>query len=151
MANIDQYVFFLDRYAGLCQECCFFRLCPLQLCCIGDTGEQMIQIIGTKKCKETAKALRFCKERSIAFQFVDLSKRGLSDGELDSILSQVDEKSLVDTSSPYYVKNGYAYREFSVREEVAEHPLLLKTPIIRHKGKAIIGMDPDMIQKWGKA
>jgi arsenate reductase-like glutaredoxin family protein len=110
-----------------------------------------MQIIGTRKCKETAKALRFCKERSIDCQFVDLGRRSLSPGEWDSIFSGADETALLDTASPYYVKNGYAYREFSVREELVEHPQLLKTPIIRHKGKVCVGLDPQTLLDWGMA
>jgi arsenate reductase len=37
-----------------------------------------IQIIGTKKCKETQKAERFFKERRIKFQFRDLNLKGIS-------------------------------------------------------------------------
>lgn len=53
----------------------------------------MIQIIGTKKkCKDTAKAIRSCKERSIAFQFVDLGQRTLSDGSGVHFLAPIPQK-----------------------------------------------------------
>lgn len=113
------------------------------------TGENMIQIIGTKKCKETAKALRACKERSLGFQFVDLSQRELSPGEWNAIFSAVELESLIDTSSSYYTKNGYMFREFDIREELVEHPQLLKTPILRTKGKACVGFDLDTLLEWG--
>ena len=41
-----------------------------------------IQIIGTKKCKETQKAERYFKERRIPFHFRDLTEKGLAKGEL---------------------------------------------------------------------
>jgi arsenate reductase-like glutaredoxin family protein len=115
------------------------------------TGAYMVQIIGTKKCKETSKALRTCKERSIPFQFVDLSQRDLSQGEWDSIFSSAAEESLLDTASPYYSKNGYSYREFSIREELVEHPQLLKTPLLRSKGKVCVGFNLDTLLAWGTA
>ena len=48
----------------------------------------MFQIIGNKKCILTKKALRYCKERSIDFQFVDLQMRELSPGEWEKIFSK---------------------------------------------------------------
>jgi arsenate reductase-like glutaredoxin family protein len=111
----------------------------------------MVQIIGTKKCKETLKALRACKERSLSFQFVDLSQRELSIGEWNSIFSATENGSLIDTSSTFYTKNGYTFREFDAREELVEHPQLLKTPLLRNKGKVCVGFDLDTLLEWGKA
>ena len=45
-----------------------------------------IQIFGTKKSADTRKAERFFKERGIKFQFVDLNEKGLSKGELRSVV-----------------------------------------------------------------
>lgn len=113
------------------------------------TGEGMIQIIGTKKCKETAKAIRNCKERSIAFQFVDLNQRTLSEGEWRSLFSAYSAETLVDESSSYYVKEGYAWRSFDAAQELAEHPQLLKTPVLRCKGRVHLGYDPAVLAAWG--
>ena len=44
-----------------------------------------IQIFGTKKCNDTKKAQRFFKERGIKFQFVDMTDKGMSKGELKSV------------------------------------------------------------------
>lgn len=109
----------------------------------------MLQIIGTKKCKETAKALRACKERSLPFQFINLAERTLSDGEWASLFASLSDEELIDTSSAYYVKEGYAYRFFTPQEELKEHPQLLKTPILRIKGKAHAGFDLDTLVAWG--
>ncbi len=113
------------------------------------TGEGMIQIIGTKKCKDTAKAIRNCKERSIAFQFVDLSQRTLSEGEWRSLFGAYDAETLINESSAYYIKEGYAWRSFDAAQELAEHPQLLKTPVIRYKGKVHLGYDPAVLAAWG--
>ncbi|MBS3999173.1 MAG: hypothetical protein KGZ71_01680 [Desulfobulbaceae bacterium] len=34
----------------------------------------IIQIFGTKKCRETQKAIRYFKERNIAIQFINLEE-----------------------------------------------------------------------------
>ncbi|MGE4453950.1 MAG: arsenate reductase family protein [Sphaerochaeta sp.] len=109
----------------------------------------MIQIIGTKKCKETAKAIRGCKERNLAYQFVDLVQRTLSEGEWRSIFGAFPAEDLLDENSSYYKKEGYAWRSFSPEVELVEHPQLLKTPILRCKGKVHVGYDSDILEAWG--
>jgi arsenate reductase-like glutaredoxin family protein len=102
----------------------------------------MIQIIGTRKCKDTQKALRFFKERRVEFHFVDLNERGLSAGELKSISQHIPEAELIDAESRQYQKRGLQYMKFDIMEELAEDPLLLKTPIVRTGQKAFIGYAP---------
>ena len=55
-----------------------------------------IQLIGTKKCRDTQKAERFFKERKIPFQFRDLAEKGISKGELDNISSVIPLEELID-------------------------------------------------------
>ena len=45
-----------------------------------------IQIFGKNKCFDTKKAQRWFKERGIKFQMIDLAQKGMSKGELDSVL-----------------------------------------------------------------
>ena len=48
-----------------------------------------IQIFGTKKSADARKAERYFKERGIKFQYVDLKEKGLSKGELTSVMQAV--------------------------------------------------------------
>ena len=48
-----------------------------------------IQIFGKSKSFDTKKAERYFKERGIKFQSVDLPTKGLSKGELNSVLAAV--------------------------------------------------------------
>jgi len=109
----------------------------------------VIQIIGTKKDRETGKAIRFCKERSIAYQFVDLSQRALSAGEWASLFAFYEPASLIDRKSASYTKGGYEHRIFDAKEELMEHPLLLRLPIIRHQGRVHAGYDEAILAAWG--
>ncbi|NCC63567.1 MAG: hypothetical protein EOM15_02775 [Spirochaetia bacterium] len=111
----------------------------------------MIQIIGTKKCKETAKAVRACKERKLAYQFVDLHERELSKGEWHSVFLAYNPASLIDESSTYFKKEGYSYRSYDPQEELQEHPQLLKTPLLRCKNRVHLGYDLAIIENWGSA
>ena len=105
----------------------------------------MLQVIGRRKSKETQKAVRYLKERRIPFQMLDLDERDLSAREWEGILSSIDPESLVDTEGQYYRKNGYAWREYSPREELVEHPELLRLPILRAGGRAAAGLDESFI------
>lgn len=107
-----------------------------------------IQIFGTKKCKTTKKAERFFKERRIAFHFVDLNQKGLSKGELNKIKQSVDLDELMDKEGKEYQKRNLKYMVHDPEEELLKHPLLLKTPIVRFKGKATVGYQPDTWKSW---
>ncbi len=107
-----------------------------------------IQIIGTKKCKDTQKAERFFKERRVQFHFKDLNVKGLSKGELNNITRTIDLESLIDKEGKQYRKRNLEYMVFDLEEELLNDPLLLKTPIVRNGGKVTIGYDPETWKKW---
>ncbi|MCF7934534.1 MAG: hypothetical protein K9M84_09165 [Spirochaetia bacterium] len=106
-----------------------------------------LQIIGTKQSSETRKAIRFCKERSVTYQFIDLNERDLSPGELSSILRFVDPEDLIDTGSKFYSKNGYAYLDYDPIEELMEHHELMVVPIIRTAAAVVVGYDPAALEQ----
>lgn len=103
-----------------------------------------LQIIGTKKCRETQKTERFFKERGWSYHFVDLDQRALSVGELNSIARAVGTDELVNTNSKLYKKKGMSYMDFNPLEEIEEHPELMKTPVVRNGSKAVIGFEPEL-------
>lgn len=109
----------------------------------------MIQIIGTKKCKETQKAIRALKERNIKYQFLDLQERTLADREWENIFSHYDASQLINEQSSIYKKKGFSYMVFDAKEELMENNLLIKTPILRNKNKVKIGFDLNTLIEWG--
>ncbi len=58
-----------------------------------------IQIFGTKKCFDTKKAERYFKERKIKYQLIDLNIKGLSRGELQSVIASVGLEKLINKKS----------------------------------------------------
>lgn len=100
-----------------------------------------IQIIGTKKCGDTKKAIRFFQERGIKYHFVDLAERDLSPGEWDNIFRQFPPADLVDEQSGAYKKKGLAWMDYDPREELMENPGLLKTPLTRWDRSFTLGFD----------
>ncbi|MBN1522872.1 MAG: hypothetical protein JW904_00205 [Spirochaetales bacterium] len=107
-----------------------------------------MQIIGTKKCSDTKKALRFFKERSIPHHFLDLSEKSLSKGELENISRSIPLGELIDIESKEYQKKGFAYMEIDLFEELLANNVLLKTPVVRNGSKATVGDAPAAWKAW---
>src|SRR5574338_922491 len=107
-----------------------------------------IQIIGTKKCKETQKAERFFKDRRIPFHFRDLNEKALTKGELDNIARVISLDDLIDKESKRFKNRGMQYMVFDIEEELLIDPLLLKTPIVRNEKLATIGYQPEIWKNW---
>jgi len=107
-----------------------------------------IQIFGTSKCQDTRKAQRFFKERGIPFQYIDLTVKGLSKGELNSIKAAVGIENLMDTQGQRYTRRNPKYLTHDPQEELLSDPLLLKTPIVRNGPRATIGYAPEVWKEW---
>ena len=81
-----------------------FILQPVKVKMGGKGMASIIQIFGVAKSFDTKKAERYFKERRIPYQYVDLSKKGMSKGELRSVRSAIGSfEALVD-----FEKNGDA-------------------------------------------
>ena len=107
-----------------------------------------IQIIGTKKCRDTQKTERYFKERRITYHFVDLNERGLSTGELDKIKAAVGLETLLNRDSKEYVRLNMQYIVHNREEMLLKHPLLIRTPIVRNGAKASVGYCPEIWRGW---
>jgi len=110
-----------------------------------------IQIFGTKKCFDTKKAERYFKERGIKAQFIDLKEKGMSKGELASVLQAV--KGLDNLLDPDCKDRdtlalvNYLAEEDKM-EKVLENQQLLKTPVVRNGKLATVGYRPDIWKTW---
>jgi arsenate reductase len=107
-----------------------------------------IQIIGTKKCQDTRKTERYFKERGIPYQFVDLTVRGLSKGELDKVKAAMGLDNLIDRDGKEYARRNLKYLVHDVEEVLLNSPLLLKTPVVRDGPKATVGYRPEVWGGW---
>ncbi len=107
-----------------------------------------IQVFGTKKCKETQKAIRFFKERRIQIQFIDLTQKGVSPGELRIICRSIPLEDLIDTEGREYEKRNLKYLRHDIEEALLDYPLLLRTPIVRDGQRAMLGYQADKLKDW---
>ena len=109
-----------------------------------------IQIFGIKKCFDTKKAERYFKERKINFQFIDLVEKGISKGELNSVLNSVSINDLINSKSKDYSKlNLNNIRSVDIKKEIVlKNPKVINTPIVRNGKSATIGYNPDTWNEW---
>ena len=112
-----------------------------------------IQIFGTKKSQDTRKAERWFKERRIKAQFIDLSDKGISKGELRSVaqacggLDNLIDENCRDQDALAMVKYIAAAQK---EDALLERPQVLKQPIVRNGKKAAVGYCPEVYAAWEK-
>ncbi len=108
-----------------------------------------VQIFGKSKCFDTKKAERYFKERNIKVQSIDLAKKGMSPGELRSVIQSVGSlDALVNGKHPDAPLLKYLAYEQDKLEKLLDDPRLLQTPIVRNGKKATIGYHPDVWKTW---
>ena len=116
----------------------------------GDDGMN-IQIFGTKKSQDTRKAQMFFKERRIPFQYVDMKEKGLSRGELSSVIQacggpeKILETKLKDDTDAVTLQ----YLVDSQKTDfLFEHQEIIKLPVVRNGKQATVGYEPEIWKKW---
>lgn len=108
-----------------------------------------VQIFGKSKCFDTKKAQRYFKERNIKVQYIDLGKKAMSAGELNSVLQAVGSlDALINSKHPDASLLQYLAYDADKIEKLLDEPLLLKTPIVRNGKKACVGYQPDIWKTW---
>ncbi|GAA0077677.1 arsenate reductase family protein [Clostridium sp. CTA-5] len=109
-----------------------------------------IQIFGVKKCFDTKKAERYFKERKINFQFIDLNEKGMSKGELSSVLASININDLINSKSKDFVKlNLNNIRSSEIKAEILlKNPKVMNTPVVRNGKKATVGYKPEIWETW---
>ncbi len=110
-----------------------------------------IQIFGTKKSFDTKKAERYFKERRIPFQYIDMKVKGLSKGELASVVSALGGiEALVDPENKdqQTVKLLQYLASDQRFDKLLENQHVIRTPIVRNGRQATIGYQPDVWGQW---
>lgn len=110
-----------------------------------------IQIFGTKKSFDTKKAQRYFKERRIKFQFIDLKEKGMSKGELQSVMRAVGgiEKLVDPKAKDQDTVALITYLAESQKfDKLLENQQVLREPVVRNGKQATVGYEPDVWKTW---
>ena len=110
-----------------------------------------IQIFGTKKCNDTKKAQRFFKERGIKFQFVDMTDKGMSKGEFQSVAhvnGGIDNMINQDAKDKDTLALIRYISDEDKMDKLLENQQIIKTPIVRNGKQSTLGYQPDIWKKW---
>jgi len=110
-----------------------------------------IQIFGSSKSFDSKKAERWFKERRIKYQFVDLVKYGMSNGEFDSVLRALGGiNNLIDWNAKHPDIDLMRYMDDPIAKEdkVFDNPKLMKQPVVRNGKKATVGYCPEIWETW---
>ena len=110
-----------------------------------------IQIFGTRKCNDTKKAQRFFKERGIKFQFVDITDKGMSKGELKSVAQAnggIDNMINPDAKDKDTLALIRYIADEDKMDKLLENQQIIKTPIVRNGKQSTLGYQPDIWKKW---
>lgn len=102
-----------------------------------------IQIFGKNKCFDTKKAERYFKERDIKYQLINLREKGMSKGELTSVI-----KALGGYGALLDLNCKDQETEEEKLEKLLENPQVFKTPIVRNGRKASVGYQPEVWKEW---
>jgi len=110
-----------------------------------------IQIFGTKKCKDTQKALRFFKERRVKVHFVDLNERAAALGELRRFEQKFGAEALLDREGKRFRERGLHVAhlpESRILPLLVDDPMLLRTPLVRNGAQLTIGPAESEWKGW---
>ena len=107
-----------------------------------------IQIFGKSKCFDTKKAERYFKERRIKYQYVDIIKYGMSEGEFRNIKNIVGFDAMFNSEAKGAEMVRYLALQTDKEEKLLEDQSLIKTPIVRNGKKATVGYCPDVWKDW---
>ena len=110
-----------------------------------------IQIFGSSKSFDSKKAERWFKERRTKYQFVDLVKYGMSNGEFDSVLRALGGiNNLIDWNAKHPDIDLMRYMDDPIAKEdkVFDNPKLMKQPVVRNGKKATVGYCPEIWETW---
>lgn len=110
-----------------------------------------VQVFGTRKCKETQKALRFFKERRVKVHFVDLRERAASAGELKRFEQRFGADALLDREGKRYRDRGLHVAHVTgprIAPMLVDDPELLVTPLVRYGKELTIGLAEAEWRSW---
>jgi Spx/MgsR family transcriptional regulator len=110
-------------------------------------GDKNMKLYGIKTCGSVKKAMKFFKENSIDFEFIDFKKTKIEEKTVDYWLTKVS----IDT---LFNNRGTTYRTLKLKELnlddkakkewLIKENMLIKRPVIEYKDDVIVAFDEEI-------
>ena len=114
----------------------------------------MIHIYGIKNCDSVKKALKFFKEKGIAYEFHDFKEEPASCDKINSWLTKTDITTLFNKRSTTYRNLKLKEINPDIDEQIiwlCKENLLIKRPVIEFNTELIVGYNEALyLQKFTK-
>ncbi len=108
-------------------------------------------LYGIPNCDKVRAARKWLDSRGTEYRFHDLRKDGLTTERLSHWLNQQPLSALLNRRStiwrqlPQSARNAIEQGDLA---QLAEHPTLIKRPVLETDGQLLVGFDP---QRWQEA
>jgi|SRR5580658_2606624 Spx/MgsR family transcriptional regulator len=112
----------------------------------------MIQLYLKPNCSICRRARALLRENGVAFEEVDLNK-GISETEIDKLIGSRDYRQFLNTRNELYRERGMKQNPPTRAEALrlmAQHPNLIKRPILVRGGRIVLGCDEEAIRTLGE-
>ena len=110
----------------------------------------MINIYGIKTCSTVRKAIKFCKENELEYNFIDFRVTPLTEEKVKYFGSKIDINILFNN-------RGTKYRDLNLKdlnlddkgklEWLCKENMLLKRPIVEYEDKVIVSFNEETYKK----
>lgn len=113
----------------------------------------MVRIYGIKNCDTMKKALAWCDERGVTYDFHDYKKQGVPRERLVAWCKAAGWKTLLNTKGTTFRKLPPERQEIATQSAAValmmEFPSAIKRPVVETaNGQLLVGFDPAMFASF---
>jgi Spx/MgsR family transcriptional regulator len=113
----------------------------------------MVRIYGIKNCDSVKKALAWCQEHGIEYEFHDYKKQGVPRERLVAWCQSAGWKTLLNTKGTTWRKLTPEQQAISTQSKAVatmlEHASVIRRPVIETPtGQLLIGFDPTLFESF---
>ena len=110
----------------------------------------MIIVFGIKNCDTIKKARNWLTDQGIEYQFHDFRANGIDRDKIETWIQQASWETVLNRRGTTWRKLDAAIQDTVNRDNVAallaEHPAMIKRPVLDIDGDISIGFKPDLYQ-----
>ena len=110
----------------------------------------MITVFGIKNCDTIKKARNWLTDQGIEYQFHDFRANGIDRDRIETWIQQAGWETVLKRRGTTWRKLDAAIQDTVNRDNVAallaEHPAMIKRPVLDIDGDISIGFKPDLYQ-----